>query len=274
LPCVEQEKAMIRGAGNLSRTVVLAGIAGLAWGHPAPIVAQTAPMERIEVVSQVWKDYTEADGTGYAWDILRAVYQGADITLAVDTAPYARSVTLVMNGEADAWVASLAGGQPDAVYPQWHFDAVRVEAVYRSGTLSHWQGIDSLRGHRVSYLRGYGAENYLPLQEMEIREVTDRMSAYWMVATGRVDFYIDEAIEIDHVMRELPQGLGASDFERGFLRNVRLYMAFAPNERGRRFAALWDQRFEDLLADGTVARLFNRYGYTYWPYDVPRDGGS
>src|SRR5207253_8575382 len=65
----------------------------------------TTPAQ-IRLASEEWSDYTAADGHGLAWDVLRAVFEPAAVTLQIRTVPYTRSVGLVQRGEVDAWVGS------------------------------------------------------------------------------------------------------------------------------------------------------------------------
>lgn len=54
------------------------------------------------MVSETWTRYTQEDGRGVAWDLLRAVYEPAGVRLRIANEPYTRAVGLVLRGEADA----------------------------------------------------------------------------------------------------------------------------------------------------------------------------
>ncbi len=61
------------------------------------------------MVSEIWTRYTQEDGRGVAWDLLRAVYEPAGVRLRIANEPYTRAVGLVLRGEADAWVGAYRG---------------------------------------------------------------------------------------------------------------------------------------------------------------------
>ena len=57
------------------RTVLLAMLLSLA---PWAVAAEGVP-KQIHLVSEEWLDYTNADGTGVAWDVLRKVFEPAGV---------------------------------------------------------------------------------------------------------------------------------------------------------------------------------------------------
>lgn len=111
------------------RTVLLAMLLSLA---PWAAAAEGVP-KQIHLVSEEWLDYTNADGTGVAWDVLRKVFEPAGVKVVTQSAPYSRAVGLVKRGEADAWVGSYKEENDDNLYPRWHFD---MDHIYALGLVS------------------------------------------------------------------------------------------------------------------------------------------
>ena len=64
--------------------------------------AQSELPGEIRLASEIWEAYTEADGTGLGWDVMREVFEPAGVRLDIHSVPYTRSVGLVQRGEADA----------------------------------------------------------------------------------------------------------------------------------------------------------------------------
>lgn len=242
--------------------LVAAGVAHAS----APVSAET-----LTIHTEAWEDYTEADGTGFAWDILRAVYEPAGVALEIDTMPYARAVAHVTRGRADAWVASYRGEVDEVVYPRWHFDADAVEAVMRPELAAVWDGPETLADRPVAWIRGYRLNTYLDVP-MRVTRLDERDSAIRMIDRGRIDAFLDAAFEVERLMANLPDGLSADGFARRHLVNLPLFMAYAPTEKGRRMAALWDTRFETLLKSGRIAEIYDKHDMKVWPFEVPRDG--
>lgn len=78
------------------RTVLLAMVLLLGPGASA-VMAESLPRQ-IHLVSEEWLDYTNADGTGVAWDVLRKVFEPAGVKVLTQSAPYSRAVGLVKRG--------------------------------------------------------------------------------------------------------------------------------------------------------------------------------
>ncbi|MEZ0199812.1 ABC transporter substrate-binding protein, partial [Pseudomonas qingdaonensis] len=66
------------------RTVLLAILLSIA---PWVTAAEGIP-KQIHLVSEEWLDYTNADGTGVAWDVLRKVFEPAGVEVVTQSAPY------------------------------------------------------------------------------------------------------------------------------------------------------------------------------------------
>lgn len=78
--------------------------------------AQGAP-GKVVLASEEWNDYTNKNGSGLAWDVLRQVFEPAGITLQTRSVPYTRSVGLAQRGEVDGWVGSYREEATGVLYP-------------------------------------------------------------------------------------------------------------------------------------------------------------
>ena len=103
----------------------------------APLLhAQAAPVApgKVVLASEAWDDYTNADGSGLAWDLLRQVFEPAGVKLHTRNAPYTRSIGLAQRGEVDGWVGSYRDEVSGVVYPQWRYDADHIYALGLAST--------------------------------------------------------------------------------------------------------------------------------------------
>jgi polar amino acid transport system substrate-binding protein len=78
-------------------------VASPVWADDTPEVPG-----QIRLASETWNDYTNADGSGLAWDVLREVFEPAGVKVKIRSVPYTRSVGLARRGEVDAWVGSYS----------------------------------------------------------------------------------------------------------------------------------------------------------------------
>lgn len=217
----------------------------------------------VRLVSEEWVDYTNADGSGLAWDVLREVFEPRGVKVEIRSEPYVRSVGLVERGEADAWVGSYSKEISGALYPRWNFDT---DHIYALGLASKpHPNLANLGDYRLAWVRGYKYQKYLP-NVHEFNEIQRRDGILPMLQHGRADFYIDALSEVDVV---LAQAEDPDLFRRTHLVDLPLYLGFANNERGRALLALYDQRMSELVKSGRLRKMFE-----YWKQPYPFENGK
>ncbi len=224
---------------------------------------------QIHLVSEAWLDYTNADGTGLAWDVLRKVFEPAGVVVKLQSAPYSRAVGLVKRGQADAWVGSYQEEEDDNLYPRWHFD---MDHIYALGLAAKpAPTLATLQQYRLAWVRGYDFQQYLPniqtcLNKQRCREIQRREGILPMLEHDRVDFYIDALTEVDYV---LEQASVPEKFRRTHVAELPLYLAFVNNAQGRTLSNLFDQRMEALVRSGELQPIFD-----HWKQPYPFPSGS
>ena len=210
----------------------------------------------IRLASEAWVDYSEADGRGLAWDVLREIFEPA-IQVQVRSEPYTRSIGLVQRGEADAWVGSYYREIDNALYPHWNFDTDHIYALGLAN--SAVPTLSNIGNYRLAWVRGYEYQNYLS-GIRHFSEVERRGGILPMLQHGRADYYIDALAEIDAVLDEAPE---PSRYRRSHLAELPLYLGFADNARGRALLEFYDRRMGELVKDGTLRAIFARWNQPY-----------
>lgn len=216
---------------------------------------------QIRLVSEEWADYTNADGTGVAWDVMRKVFQPAGVEVVPQSAPYSRAIGLVKRGEADAWVGSYKDESEDNLYPRWHFD---VDHIYALGLASKpAPTLATIGDYRLAWVRGYAYGKYLP-RVREYREIQRREGILPMLEHDRVDFYVDAMTEVDYVIGQSSQ---PDRFRRTHVVELPMYLAFARSERGEALRDVFDKRMAELVRSGELKPIFERWKQPY-PFDA------
>ncbi|HEK1689777.1 TPA: transporter substrate-binding domain-containing protein [Pseudomonas putida] len=235
------------------RTVLLAMMLSFAHG----VLAAEGVPKQVHLVSEEWLDYTNADGTGVAWDVLRKVFEPAGVKVVAKSAPYSRAVGLVKRGEADAWVGSYKDENDDNLYPRWHFD---MDHIYALGLASKpVPTLDTVGQYRLAWVRGYDYGSYLP-NVKNSREIQRREGILPMLEHDRVDFYIDALTEVDYVLGQTSQ---PERFRRTHVAELPLYLAFARNEHGKALRELFDRRMAELVRSGELKPIFQHWKQPY-----------
>ena len=222
----------------------------------AVVQAQDVP-GKVMLASEEWSDYTNKDGTGLAWDVLRQVFEPACINLQTRSVPYTRSVGLAQRGEVDGWVGSYRNEAEGVLYPHWNFDS---DHIYALGLASlPTPTIATLGNYRLAWVRGYKYEEYLP-NVRRFNQVERRDGILAMLLHGRADFYIDALAEAKYV---LSQADDPSKFTLTPIAELPLYIGFADNEQGRGLMAVFDQRMAALVKSGELKPIFERWKQPY-----------
>ncbi|WP_082450442.1 MULTISPECIES: transporter substrate-binding domain-containing protein [unclassified Pseudomonas] len=230
-----------------------------------PAAAADKPAQRlagvpgeIQVASEVWVNYTQADGRGLAWDLLRAIYEPEGVRLKLRSEPYVRSVGLVQRAEADAWVGSYRNEIDNIIYPHWPYDVDPIGALGLN--TSPRPTLAALDSYRLAWMRGYAFDRYLDHLKQR-NELQRRSSALPMLDGHRIDYFIDARPELEEMIEA--KGVDASVYHITDVGSIPLYLGFANNDRGRALAKLYDSRMQALYRSGELERIFARW---HWPY--------
>ncbi len=220
-------------------------------------MAQAQAPGKVLLASEDWDDYTHADGSGLAWDVLRQVFEPAGITLQTRTVPYTRSVGLAQRGEVDGWVGAYRDEAKGVLYPHWNYDSDHIYALGLAGKPAPTPV--TLGNYRLAWVRGYKYEAYLP-NVKRFNQIQRRDGILPMLQHGRADFYIDALTEANYV---LSQADDPTQFSLTYIAELPLYIGFADNERGRELMAVFDQRMAILVKSGELKPIFERWKQPY-----------
>lgn len=225
------------------------------------VQAESAVPQHIRLASDVWKDYSEVDGSGLAWELLRQVFEPVGVKVQMQSVPYTRSIGLVQQGEADAWVGSYRDEvEQGVIYPRWHYDHDQISAL--GLLLRPVPSLETLGNFRLAWMRAYEYQRYLP-NVQRYQQIQRRSGILAMLDHDHADFYIDARTEVDEV---LGRAVNPAAYRVTDLIRLPIYLGFADNPRGRVLAQLFDQRMELLVKNGSLRPLFARWQQPY-PFD-------
>lgn len=220
------------------------------------VQAQDVP-GKVMLASEEWNDYTNKDGSGLAWDVLRQVFEPAGITLQTRSVPYTRSVGLAQRGEVDGWVGSYRDEATGVLYPHWNFDSDHIYALGLASTPA--PTVATLGNYRLAWVRGYKYEEYLP-NVHRFNQIERRDGILPMLQHARADFYIDALTEAKYVLNQADD---PSKFTLTHIADLPLYIGFADNERGRALMVVFDQRMAALVKSGELKAIFEHWKQPY-----------
>ncbi|PVZ11482.1 extracellular solute-binding protein, family 3 [Pseudomonas sp. URIL14HWK12:I9] len=231
-----------------------------------PLLGRAEPAT-VRVVSKEWADYTNADGTGLAWDLLRAIFEPAGYRVQPRTDLYVRSLGLVREGHADIWVGSYQK-EREGLYPRWNYDIDHIYALRASGKPAPDRG--RLGDYRLAWVYGYELQRYLP-GVRSFQEVQRRTGILQMLDKGRIDYYVDALSEIDVILQA---AANPQDYRLSHLAELPLYLGFANTADGQRLREVFDRRMDELVPAGALRPIFGRWRQPYPFEGAARPGSS
>ena len=231
-------------------------LASLFWTCPlAPGSAMAAETPKeIVIASEAWEDCTNQDGTGLYWDIFRAVYESSGIQVKPQIRSYDGAAKLLGEKKVDAMVGAYKDEVEGGLYPKWHFGADRVAVTFKEGTA--WAGEASLSGKKVGWIKGYSYDDYLKVK-VEKYEFDQRADAFKVLDRGRIDFFMDDAADLQTAKESGLIPAAGYRFEQ--VLQLNLYIVFAGTENGKISQEIFDREFEKLLKAGKIKALYEKW---------------
>ncbi len=253
----------------MRKSIFLLFLAAMVMGAPFFLTQADAQSKitEIRIVTPAWEDFTNKDGTGVYFDLLRAVYEPEGIRVRYEFFPWSRAEAMIRKNRADAMLAAFYNpkNEDQTRYPRYPLDSEIVNVAYKKGTVSQWKGEKSLSGKAVSWPRGYDYHNYMKVKVKAV-EVDSNEQGWQMMDRGRVDFHMASLEELE---KQLKAQSAPDDYVIQEVLTKQLYVWFGKNERTEKLAAIYDRRIQALKDTDSLKPIFDKYDLPM-PRFVPR----
>jgi polar amino acid transport system substrate-binding protein len=223
----------------------------------SPAFAGNSPAEII-MASEEWANATNRDGTGLYWDILRAVYEPIGIKTKFIIRTYKGSVSLVKKNRVDAAVGIYPEQIQGGLFSQYPFIQDYVLVLFKRNRLDQWTGQQSLKHRQVAWIKGYAYDHFLEVPVRK-REFSRRETILRQLDNNQIDFFMDTRNNMESVLNT-----GIIEVSRYTVETVMAldrYLVFADSQKGKKFKAIFDQRFPQLVESGEIERLFAKWNW-------------
>jgi polar amino acid transport system substrate-binding protein len=209
------------------------------------------------IVTPSWKNFTEEDGSGFYFELLKKIFEPLGVSIQFQITPWPRSVAMVSLNQADALVGSYKEQVEQFHYPQqpiW----IDISAVAFKKTQTNWVGSESLKNKNVGWIRGYGYDAYINV-DMNISKLIDNKQAWKLLELDRIDFYLDSLTDLKLYMAD--NNIDRALFQIENILTKSLYVRFGKTEKGKVFAENFDQGILELQNNGQLKALYLKWGY-------------
>lgn len=232
------------------------------------LAAEMAAIHSIAVVTPAWEGQTNPDGSGLFFEIVRRVYEPADIKMTFSFAPWKRAQKLLAAQKADAMLCvwredALSEGQ---LIPYFPLTVEHTAAVFRKDRIGSWSGRQTLDGRTAVWLRGYDFHTSQLLAGIRLREwieVDDPETAWKLLSQNRYEIYIDALIDLERYIAS--QRVDMAPFRMEILWRENTYVAFAATEKSRRLMEIYDHQIQELFKSGELKKLHEKWGARFYP---------
>jgi polar amino acid transport system substrate-binding protein len=240
---------------------------GVVLSHVFTVCAEDR-VTTIRLITSEWPGYTNKDGTGLYFDVLKAVYEPEGIQIKFELVPWKRAQAMVKK-TADAIVGETIMPEEDYLYPKWPIDVEEVTAIFKKAKVAEWKGEASLENKTVSWIRGYDFQMYLHVN-LKVLEVDSVQSGLLMLDKDRMDFLIDyiDGIEEEaqNIQKTVDHNFDLAQYQMEPLRlGAKVYVAFVNSARGKKLVEIFDRRMAQLYESGVLDTMYKNF--TQWHYD-------
>jgi polar amino acid transport system substrate-binding protein len=215
-------------------------------------------IKSISIVAPEWEDFTNRDGSGLYWELLKLIYEPEGIRLRHATVPWNRAMKMVTRYQVySAIVGEYLDTEEPLIFPQFAIDVEYMSVLTRSERGLPWQGLDSLSGKNVGWIKGY---DVLPEDQRDFVLVEYRTTAAGLelLADGRIDYMIDEWDEIAAAAAEKGEDMGRYTFNE-MPDGTDVYVGFTDSPLSAIYIGIYDKRMRELYSSKQLQQLYEKY---------------
>jgi len=217
----------------------------------------------IEVRAEPWEYFTYADGTGYFYELLRAVYEPLGYELNFKFCPWRRCILDVIQHKADIVIGVYENEQEVGDQLQTPMNYVNFETnavIFKKALHPLWLGQKMMANKRVAYNRGY---NYAEMLDVPINvvEVNNDEQGLKVLMADRIDFLISGKQILEREAARIDKTGILFQIETLFVHSA--YMGYNLSKKGTILKQEFDQQFEKLYKAGDLHKVQKKWNLNF-----------
>ena len=222
----------------------------------API--KRAYIKSMSVVAPEWEGYTNKDGSGLYWDIIRAVYEPVGIKVKTRIVPWNRAIKMVSKYRTyNAILGEYLSSDEPVIFPSYPLDVEFMTILSKIPTGNNWQGLKTLSEKRVGWIKDYEvieAKN----RDFTLVEFRTLEQGLKMLNNGELDFVIDDWDEIAAAIQSYNLSMDKY-IENEMPAGTDLYAAFSDDQFSRELIKIYNERIPKLVANGELQAIYKKW---------------
>jgi len=231
------------------------------WMIFTAVISASISAETITLCSLERAGLSQKDGTGYYWELLRAIYREEGIELKHHSAPFKRCLQLVEREIVDGAVAVFRTPERTMKfnYPKSRLNV----STYGLSYLKETSQKEIKKGESsVGIIRGYDFSEWLP-SNIKLVSLNSNTQAIGMLKLKRIQYHADDLQDVLFTLKEM--GERPDQFAFKSLHTKNLYVPFTKNVRGQNLADSFDIGLKKVSIRGELKKLVEKYGINQDP---------
>lgn len=230
-----------------------------------PAAAQKNRQPAVRIVMCEWVPYTTATLPDYGAlaEMARIALQLRGLETQFSIVPWARAVSMMQQGEADALLPVYMS---ENNLKRYHLSesVLDVDSVFMrlKETDIPYTTPQNLQGWRIGTVQHTSyKKNLADLGIFLVEEVPHEIQNYRKLVAGRIDMMLDTRETLERMLDSLPADERKETvFLDPPLHTKSLHMAFAPTSRGRQLRNIFNEGMNEVRAKGVYDAVLDKHG--------------
>ncbi len=236
--------------------------------------ALVAAPDTVRLSADPWMPYNGTPGDerpGYVVEFAREIFSAAGIQVEYTVMPWEKALTAARAGEVDGAICANREEGAELVIEGEHVGAPKMIIVTRPDSDWTLRNVSSLRQIRLGVIAEY---SYWPMMDSYIEKA--EADAVYVASgeaplddliakldAGEIDAFVESEAVFAWKLRELNR---SRDTIKVVYRHFpdEVFIAFSPDDKGRRFARIFSEGLAKLKAEGRADIIARRYGLLSW----------
>lgn len=217
-------------------------------------------IKSMSAVAPKWEDFTNSDGSGLYWEVLKAIYEPVGIKVSTKNIPWNRAMKMVTKYRTyNAIIGEYRETEEDLIFPTYPIDVEYMSVISMKKT-GQFEGYGSLTGKTVGWIKDY---DVIPKakRDFKLKEFRNIDTGLKLLQQGKIDFLIDESDEVEKVLEKA--NVPESDIHWGDMpEGTDVYVAFSVDNLSRELIEIYNERVYDLMQDGKMEAIYQKWEIT------------
>ncbi|MGC4074554.1 MAG: transporter substrate-binding domain-containing protein [Nibricoccus sp.] len=208
---------------------------------------------------------------GYVIDLARLIFEPAGVKIDYQLMPWKDALEAARKSEIDAVIGANPTEAEGLLLPKQSAGMPRIALFVKKENPWKYENLQSLNSVRLGVITGYSywdnfdayLKNNRSGKIVFFEGETPLSDGIAQLKDGKIDVMAETLAVFIWTVRS--SGGSPADYRVAYLQaGEPIYMAFAKNETGRRFAEIFDKGLERLRKSGELTTVLRHYGLSDW----------